>query len=234
VFFGIFFKVFYDIYLIWCTMLDYDEFYDSTFSSLLELACSSNHIPGGGSVSAMSAALGASMSVMVANLTLNKKGYENVSEEIGNLIDILESGIDEIKKLTHDDMKAFDALLLAYRLPRTIESEKQIRLDEIEKKTIQAAMVPLKISSKANDILSQNKRLSEIGNGSVVNDCAVAAILLEGAVRASMLSVDINYVNIKDTFIKEEIQIRREKILSCSKKTMEETLDIVDKRDKTI
>jgi formiminotetrahydrofolate cyclodeaminase len=214
-------------------MSDYQEFYNKPFAKLLELACSKSHIPGGGSVTAMSVALGVSMGAMVANITLNKKGYEHTYEEVSKLLDIMILGIESIKKLTQEDMDAFDNFLSAYRLPKESDSQKMIRKDEIQKTTIIAAMVPLKIAETANELLFHNKRLSEIGSGTVVNDCAVASVILESAVRASILSVDINYVNIEDANIQYEIKETRDKLLVESKQTMEDTLSIVASRDKS-
>jgi formiminotetrahydrofolate cyclodeaminase len=211
-----------------------DTLYEKPFSELIELACSKSHVPGGGSVTAMSGALGASMGAMVANLTLGKKGYEERESEVKVLLNHFLEGIAEIKKLTQEDMDSFDALLKSYRLPRETDSQKEARREAIRKDTIQAAMIPLKIASLANNLLFHNSRLSVIGNGSVVNDCAVAAILLESAVRAAMLSVDVNFENIDDPVVKEEIRDKKEKILSEAKKAMEDSLKVVASRDKRL
>ncbi|MDR2461586.1 MAG: cyclodeaminase/cyclohydrolase family protein [Deltaproteobacteria bacterium] len=215
-------------------MIEYQELYAKPFTEILELACSKSHVPGGGSVTAMSGALGASMGAMVANLTLNKKGYEDVYGEVEKLLDSMTSGIEKIKILTQQDMDAFDGVLLAYRLPKETDNQKNIRKEEIQNAIIKAAMVPLSIAVLANDLLFYNKRLSEIGNGSVVNDCAVACILLESTVRAAMLSVDVNFHSIEDKELKQEIKEKKDNILSESKKTMDETLAIVALRDKTL
>jgi formiminotetrahydrofolate cyclodeaminase len=182
----------------------------------------------------MSAALGSSMGAMVANLTLSKKGYEGCQEEVERLLGFMSGGIEEIKRLTHDDMDAFDRLLMAYRLPRGTEEEKEHRRREIQRHTVHAAMVPLQISELAKNLLEHNRRLSEIGNGSVVNDCAVASILLESAARAAMLSVDVNWPNGADTRVREDIKKKRDRILEEAKRIMEESLSIVASRDKTI
>jgi formiminotetrahydrofolate cyclodeaminase len=57
-------------------------FYQRPFDELIDLACSKSHVPGGGSIAAMTAVLGASMSAMVANLSLNKKGSEHIASEM--------------------------------------------------------------------------------------------------------------------------------------------------------
>ncbi|MDR2351008.1 MAG: cyclodeaminase/cyclohydrolase family protein [Deltaproteobacteria bacterium] len=215
-------------------MTNIEELYEMPFDGILDLACSKSHVPGGGSVTAMSCALGASMGAMVCNLTLTKKGYEKVYDEVKKILEVMTSGIANIKKLTKDDMDAFDALLSAYRLPKDTESKKAVRREEIQKNTVTAALVPLKISAQANDLLFHNKRLAEIGNGGVVNDCAVACVLLESAARAAMLSVDVNFPNIEDETVKAEIKDKKEKILAEAKKTMEETLAAVESRDKAL
>jgi formiminotetrahydrofolate cyclodeaminase len=213
---------------------NYEVFYNKPLTEILNLASSKSHVPGGGSVSAISATLGSSMGAMVANLTINKPGYEDKYDEVSLLLKEMTLGIEDIKKLTIEDMQAFDSLLMAYRLPRGTEEEKIKRKDEIDKNTVIAATVPLSISRKARDLLRHNKRLAQIGNGSVVNDCAVACILLESAARAAMLSVDVNYENIADKKLQEEILTQKEEILVDAKKTMEETLQIVSQRDKKI
>jgi formiminotetrahydrofolate cyclodeaminase len=213
-------------------MSDTLDFYNKPFSEVLDLACSRSHVPGGGSVSAMSATLGASMGAMVANFTLGKKGYEQSFGEAEKLLAIFKDGIKEIKRLTLEDMQAFDSLLNAYRLPKDTEKEKEKRKNEIQVGTIYAAQVPLKISGLARDLLLANSRLAEIGNGSVVNDCAVACILLEAAVRAAMLSTDVNCEFIKNDEVKKEIQAKKETILNEAKAAMEETLAKVAGRDK--
>ncbi|MDR2405997.1 MAG: cyclodeaminase/cyclohydrolase family protein [Deltaproteobacteria bacterium] len=213
---------------------NYEVFYNKPLTEILDLASSKSHVPGGGSVSAISATLGSSMGAMVANLTIGKPGYEDRAPEVSAILKEMVEGIEEIKRLTLADMQAFDSLLLAYRLPRATEDEKSKRREEIDKNTILAATVPLKISQKARDLLLHNKRLSEIGNGGVVNDCAVACILLESAARAAMLSVDVNLDSIKDEVVKKEISAKKEEVLKDSKKAMEETLAVVASRDKKL
>jgi formiminotetrahydrofolate cyclodeaminase len=215
-------------------MNEEENLYDKRFSEIIELASSKSHVPGGGSVTAMSATLGASMGAMVANLTLGKKGYESHTTEVKLILDTMVEGIEEIKKLTQEDMDCFDALLKSYRLPRETDSQKEKRKEAIRQDTIKAALTPLKIASVANNLLFHNARLAVIGNSGVVNDSAVSCIILEAAVRAAMLSVDVNYESIEDPVVKEEIKDRKEKILSEAKKTMEETLATVASRDKRL
>ncbi|MDR2340397.1 MAG: cyclodeaminase/cyclohydrolase family protein [Deltaproteobacteria bacterium] len=215
-------------------MNPYLNFYEKPFNEILDLAASKRHVPGGGSVAAMSAALGATMGSMVANLTLHKQNYEAVQDEIRGLLNTMTDGLNEIKALTALDMDSFDLLLSAYRLPRETNAQSIRRQEEIQKYTVQASNVPLRISSLANDLLVTNKRIAEIGNGSAVNDCAVAAILLESAARAAILSVDVNLPNIKDKEVKEDITSVRNRILTEARVSCEETVRIVSNRDKKL
>ncbi|MDR3154092.1 MAG: cyclodeaminase/cyclohydrolase family protein [Deltaproteobacteria bacterium] len=211
-----------------------DAVFDLCFKEILELASSRSHVPGGGSVAAMSAALGASMGAMVANLTVGKKGCEESRGEAEGTAAAFGEGIAELEELTRGDMSAFDGLLLAYRLPKATDDERKARAGEILKRSAEAALAPLRISAKAAELLKLNRRLAEFGNPSAVNDCAVAAVILEASGRAAMLSVDVNLPALDDPVMLKDIKDRRASILGEAEAAMLETLDIVARRNKPL
>jgi formiminotetrahydrofolate cyclodeaminase len=204
--------------------------YELPFSLIVDKASSKSHVPGGGSVSAMSAVLGASMASMVANLTLGKSGYEGCQEELRAFLVQLAEGIERVKALTIEDMVAFDSLLSAYRLPKQSQGQSEERSRAIQEGTKLAATIPLKIAEEATHILELNLRVSLIGNLSALSDSAVAAIILEAAARASMLSVNVNLASIKDPELKAAFESKRDHVLQEAGELMKETLLIVDNR----
>ena len=207
------------------------SFYDRPFSELISLAASKSPVPGGGSVSAMAAVLGASMAEMVANLTLGKEGYDERRGEVEDLLSRVRKGAEELKVLTQSDMDAFEGLLSAQRLAAGTEEEKSLRDGDIQMNTVSATIAPLEIASAANDLLSCSRRLAVIGNRAAVSDAAVAAVLLEAAARSAILSVDINFMNIRDKRLQDDILARRNKILEESRQSLEQTLSAAASRN---
>ena len=174
------------------------EVYTKVINEFLAEACSSSPTPGGGNVSAVVGTLGASMIAMVANLTIGKKGYEDYQAEAGDILEQVMTGLDRLKKLTLDDMAAFDDYMKCFRLPKATDEEKAARREAIQAAAKNATMVPLNICRTLRDLMKQADRLSRFGNKMAISDVGVGAYVCEAALRACMLSVDINVPSIKD------------------------------------
>lgn len=174
------------------------EVYDKTINDFLAEASSSSPTPGGGNVSAVVGALAGSMIAMVANLTLGKKGYEDHQEETQEILDKVMKAIEELKELTIKDMAAFADYMKCFRMPKETDEEKAARKEAIQNATKNATLVPLNICRTCVELLRQAYRLAGFGNKMAISDVGVGAYVGEAALRACMLSVDINIPTIKD------------------------------------
>lgn len=190
------------------------NFYDMTISDFLKIAGSSSHVPGGGNVSAVVATLGASMGAMVASLTEGKKGYEEYQEANAAILKAFLDGIEELKALTQGDVDAFDAYMKTFKLPKETEEEKKIRSEAIAEGVKKATFAPLNICHKCLELMRQAAKLAPFGNKGAISDCGVAAIILEAAIRAAMLSVDINLPSIKDQAFAAQVLDERGRIFA--------------------
>lgn len=161
--------------------------YEMTLNEYLDIAASKSPTPGGGSVSAVVAANAAAMVSMVANLTLGKKAYESVQEDIMSILDAVGSIMNDIKALTEKDILAFQGFMDAWRLPSSTDDEKSIKKEAMEKAARNASSVPLDLCRACLDILTQVLRLAPIGNKSAISDVGVAVYLAEAAINAAML-----------------------------------------------
>ncbi|MDR2351859.1 MAG: cyclodeaminase/cyclohydrolase family protein [Deltaproteobacteria bacterium] len=208
--------------------------YALSFRELITLASSRKPIPGGGSISAMAAVLGASMGAMVANLTLGKKGYEKYFTKAQDLVLEFEGGIAIFEALTRVDMEAFISLLEALRLPGKDNGAQNNRQKIIQKATLLATKAPLDIACQAFKLLELNLELAAFGNVGAVNDCGVAAILLEAAVRASLLSVDINLPSLEEGTEKSQILSQRKTLAEEAAEILKKTLAKVQERAQTL
>jgi len=78
---------------------------------------SNSPAPGGGSVAALSGALGAALSSMVCNLTVGKEKYADVQNEIKDALKKSEQLRKDLIKLIDEDTEAFNSVMKAFKMP---------------------------------------------------------------------------------------------------------------------
>ena len=160
--------------------------------------------PGGGAIAALTAATGAALAEMVANLTFGKKGYEAVQTEM----EALQVKAEEIRKrmleLSQADADVFNIFMNALGLPKNTDEEKAARTAAIQQAYKDAAMVPFEIGELANQIFDLAELASRKGNQNLITDGIIAAINARAAVKSAFLNVRINLSGIKDeSFVAE-------------------------------
>lgn len=158
--------------------------------------------PGGGSIAALLGSLGSALAAMVCNLSIGKKGFENVYGELN------ETAIkaQELKTFFLDavnrDSDAFNAVMAANRLPKTTAEEQQARTRAIEAANQGAALVPLEVMRKCPEVLSLLTTVAEKGNKNSISDAGVGALCTRAACEGASLNVRINLKSIQDrTFL---------------------------------
>lgn len=204
--------------------------YEMTLNEYLEIASSKSPTPGGGSVSAVVAANACAMVSMVANLTLDKKNYEQYQNDINSILNSTEKIMIQIKELTKKDILAFQNFISAWRLPSTTDDEKENKKKAMESAVKNASLVPLDLCRTCLEILKQALYLAPIGNKSAISDVGVGVYLAEAALKSAMLSVDINLPLISDDNFKANILSQKAKILNEADELKVLALDNVMKR----
>ena len=146
----------------------------------------------------LAGALAASLAEMVAQLTIGKKGYEDVSEEMTLLVPqaaaLRAELLDEITR----DSTSFNAYMDALGLPKETEEEKAVRRQAMQDALKEAAEVPLSVAKTAAKIMPIASVLVKKGNSNAVTDGLVAAMMTRTAVLGALLNVKINLGSIKD------------------------------------
>jgi len=171
---------------------------DMTISSFLDELASGSPAPGGGSVAALSGALGAALTSMVCRLTEHKPGYEPVQAELPRLVEHAERLRGEFTRLIDEDTLAYIQVVDALKLPKTTEEEKAQRREALQKAYIAAADVPLETARLCGDLLQLAADVAHKGNKNSITDAAVAALMAQAAADAAILNVRINLASIKD------------------------------------
>jgi len=160
--------------------------------------------PGGGAIAALTAATGAALAEMVANLTFGKKGYEAVQTEMEELQAKAEAIRERMLELSQADADVFNIFMNALGLPKNTDEEKAARTGAIQQAYKDAAMVPFEIGELANQIFDLAELASRKGNQNLITDGIIAAINARAAVKSAFLNVRINLSGIKDeSFVAE-------------------------------
>lgn len=169
-----------------------------------EALSSSSPTPGGGGAAALAGAAGAALGMMDANLTVGKKKYAAVEEEIRVYIEKLLKLRDGMLELIEKDAEGFKPLAEAYSLPYTTDEEKAEK-DRIMANALKTACaVPLETMEKGYEILAIAEELAVKGSVMAVSDVAVAAQFARTAVLGASMNVFINTKSMKNRALAEE------------------------------
>ena len=157
---------------------------------------SNEPVPGGGSISALAGALAAALTEMVAGLTIGKKKYADVEEEMKEAVApmhaICEHLLDDIKR----DSESFDLYMQALTLPKETEEEKAARQEAMQNGLKAAVTVPLSVAKRAYEVMPYAEKMVVKGNKTAVTDALVATMMARTAVLGALFNVKIKLNNI--------------------------------------
>ncbi len=154
--------------------------------------------PGGGSVSAHVAALGAALAQMVAGLTIGRRKYAAVEAEMKSLALDASAVRATLTELVARDAAAYDGVMAAYKLPKESEEQVAARTAAIDAALLDAARVPLETARACAIVARLASRAATTGNSNAVSDAGVAALLAEAGGRGAAYNVRINIASLSD------------------------------------
>ena len=135
-----------------------------TIQEFLDVLSSKEPVPGGGGASALAGALGNALGQMVSNLTIGKKKYALVEDEIKELAERMKGIQGQFSALADQDAKVFAPLAKCYSLPSGTEEEKAYKAEVMEARLLDASLVPMEIMEKASEMLEIMDILADKGS----------------------------------------------------------------------
>ncbi len=169
--------------------------------------------PGGGGAAALGGAAGVSLGQMVINLTLGKKKYADVEEEMKELLEQLETLKAEFLHLADEDARVFAPLAAAYGLPGTTYEEKKRKAEVLEGHLLTASLVPLHVMEDAQKALVIMDILAEKGSRMAVSDVGVGVQFIRTALTGAVMNVWINTKSMKDREKAEELNRQADEMM---------------------
>ncbi len=189
---------------------------DLTLTGFSEELASDSPAPGGGSAAAYAGSLAAALGTMVANLSANKRGWEDKHNFFSAWSLKGQAGRKLLLDLVDEDTQAFNSIIEAFRLPKETDEEKQARSGAIQQATLRAIHSPLNTMRYAYVQFDLLEEMAREGNPNSVSDAGVGAILAQAAVEGGYLNVMINLSGLKDASTAEKIRREAEGILNAS------------------
>jgi glutamate formiminotransferase/formiminotetrahydrofolate cyclodeaminase len=154
--------------------------------------------PGGGSVAAHTGALAAALAQMVAALTVGRKKYADVEDELREVARRGAELSQRLNELVALDAQSYAAVSSAYKLPKDTPEQQEARSAAITAALVGASEVPLEPARAAAEVASLAEVAAQKGNPNAVSDAGVAALLAEAACRGAAYNVRINVAALSD------------------------------------
>ena len=179
-------------------------------ADLLDAFASIDAVPGGGSASAVAGALGASLLLMVAGMPKTRSGAPEETADLAEAAARIRPLRDRLTMLVQKDSDAYNALMVAFRLPKGSDEEKAARTQAIQAGTRGATEVPLDTMRTCREALRHAVVVARNGNRNAASDVGVAVELLMAGVNGAGLNVDINLGGLSDKSYVEQVRWERD------------------------
>lgn len=179
----------------------------------VEVLASKAPTPGGGGASALTGAIGVALGNMVGSLTVGKKKYAEVEEEIKIMMKTSDQLQADLLELVQKDAECFEPLAAAYRLPKETAEEKAEKERVLEQATKDACLIPFEIMEKCCQGIDLCGQFAEKGSVMATSDAGAGAIFCRAALQAASLNIYINTKALKDREYAEQMNNKSDAML---------------------
>ena len=206
--------------------LDPNQHSNWTISEFLKKLSSEAPVPGGGSVAALSGALGAALVAMFSKLGISRKGISSDDQEVLQKISTEAAAYQsKLTRLITEDSLAYTQVMEAYKLPKTTEEESRARQQAIQRGLHIAVEIPLETMNACVECLHLVAEVALIGNPSAFSDLKVAEYMCQAGAKGALENIIINLSSIKDQEFVRKVEAKVSKLNQAmadfSKRTVE-------------
>lgn len=198
--------------------------------SFVELVGARTSAPGGGSVSALIASLGAGLGAMMGWMSYGIKKFEHLDAKMRELIAPLYENMKKLIPMIDADTNAFNDYMTAMKMPKNTDKEKKIRKELMQEGLKKAINVPLGVMRVSDTCWQYMIELAKLGNASSASDLAVGAKSLETGIWGALKNVEINLVQIDDEKYKSDVMKEAGEIMHRAQANLAEVEKILSSR----
>ncbi|MCX6834512.1 MAG: glutamate formimidoyltransferase [candidate division Zixibacteria bacterium] len=199
-------------------------------TSFYDEVASVSPAPGGGSVAASAGALSAALAAMVSRLTITKKKYADVKDELIQVRDQADRLRADLTQLIDTDKEAFTAVMDAFKLPKGSDEQIATRDKTVQEATLRAASVPLEVMKKSLEVLRLARTVAQKGNENSITDAGVAGLMGLASVAGARYNVRINLTSLTDKASVDQLRTESDSIYCQAEKVASEIRTLVEAR----
>lgn len=185
---------------------------DLTLKDFLEKTAANEALPGGGSSSALNGAIAAALTGMMAKLTIGKKNYTDVEDQMKKVVEAMEESrlhfINDIDR----DADAYGLVMEAYKLPKETDEQKTLRSEKIQEAMKVASLVPMEVAERGYSMLDTIIETIRKGNKNAVTDGMVGLMACRTGVMGALFNVRINLAGINESAFVEGLSEKCDRI----------------------
>ena len=189
------------------------EFTKESCETFIEVLASKAPVPGGGGASSLVGAIGMALGNMVGSLTLGKKKYADVQEDIIALKEKADALQGDFLVLVQRDAELFEPLSRAYGMPKETEEERAKKARVMEAALRDACSVPMEIMEKCCEAIALHQEFAQKGTVIAISDVGVGVTCCRAALQGASLNVFINTKSMTDREYAEAINAKAENML---------------------
>ena len=203
------------------------DFTENSCKDFIDVLASSAPIPGGGGASALVGAIGVALGNMVGSLTVGKKCYVDVEEDIIRCKKEADEITKRLLELVAKDAEVFEPLSKAYSLPKSTPEELAKKEEVMAVVLKDACEVPLEIMKTCARGLDLMKEFAEKGSRIALSDAGVGATLLKSELQGASLNIYINTKSMKDRVLAQQLNDETDSLRKTYEKKADEIFENV-------
>jgi len=199
------------------------KFQDKNLVEFTTELASKAAVPGGGGASALVGAVGVALGNMVGSLTVGKKKYADVEEDIKALMVKAEELRVKMLDLIEADAACFAPLAKAYGIPKNDPDRDAVMEDALKV----ACSVPMDIMRTVCGAIELMREFAQKGSALAISDAGCGAVCCKAALQGASLNVFINTKSMQDRAYAENLEAEANGLLEKYCPMADEIFDIV-------
>ena len=199
------------------------KFQDKNLVEFTTELASKAAVPGGGGASALVGAVGVALGNMVGELTVGKKKYVDVEEDIKALMEKAEALRLKMLDLIEADAACFAPLAKAYGIPKEDPNRDMIMEEALKT----ACSVPMDIMRTVCEAIALMEEFAKKGSALAISDAGCGAVCCKAALQGASLNVFINTKSMKDRETAVALEVEVQDLLDKFCPIADEIFDIV-------